>query len=480
MLRYLGRTASCRYNRAVTANTPRRGTPVRKDAWRATLRDLRHRVRVLLDHDPLTEMTRMQRMLARYLRVVFLVFRWDVYIRLQLHAKALTYDTLLALVPLLAVLFAVFKGFGGLDKIAPRLQELVVRNLAGSPEVEQAVGAHIERFVSNVHAGGIGAVSIVILVWSVLSLLGYIEDSFNAIFGTKVQRPLALRLLTYWAVLTLGPVLLGASFALTAALQTSGVATVVDRLGPVRSALIGMAPLAVTWLGFATMYLVVPNTRVRFGSAFFAAIVAGSLWNAAKYGYAIYAKNAFTLQNIYGSLAAVPLFILWVYVSWLLVLFGTQLTFAVQNAATYRREDAVLDVGQASRERAACQLLLQVARDFYRGSDPTDRLTAAQNLTIPQRVVDRLVDDLIGGGFVRETEPQGGLVPATDLANITPARVLEHLRRGDATLSGTMDDPALLRLEALLADVDHKRDELAGAISFRDLVATPPTARRDR
>ncbi len=467
----LGAQLVCHYNRTVARNGRETSTANRVGRLRQGVRELAQKARVLLEHEPMTEMSRMQRLVARNLRVIFLVFRWDVYVRLNLHAKALTYDTLLALVPLLAVLFSVFRGFGGLDKLAPQLQQIIVRNLAGAPEVQQVIGEYVNRFVANVNTGAVGAVSIVILVWSVLSLLGYIEDSFNAIFGTKVQRPLALRLLTYWAVLTLGPVLLGASLALTAALQTTGIAEVVSRVGPVRGALIAVTPLLVTWLGFTTLYLVVPNTRVRIGAALLAALVAGSMWNAAKYGYAIYAKNALTLQNIYGSLSAIPLFILWVYVSWLLVLFGTQLTFAFQNAASYRREDATLDVGQAYRERAACRLLLAVARNYYAGGGPTDRALAGDALGIPRRLVDSLVIELVGGAFVLETEPQGGLVPATDLANITPARVLEHMRRSAVALPTDTDDPAVTRLETLLTQVDDERSQLAGAVSFRELAA---------
>ena len=144
--------------------------------------------------------------------------------------------------------------------------------------------------------------------------MGHIEFAFNRIYGTPTNRPWLLRLLTYWGLLTFGPILLAASFALTAALQNSWVLEIVNDMGALSSLSVHMTPIMVTWLALTIMYMAVPNTRVRLRSAAAAALIAGIMWTMAKYGYAVYVKHNLTVQNIYGSVATIPLFILWLYV----------------------------------------------------------------------------------------------------------------------------------------------------------------------
>jgi membrane protein len=448
-----------------------------------TIHAARTTTKALIDHDPLTEMSRARRWLGRYVRVIFLTARWQVYDNIKLHAQALTYDTLLALVPLLAVVFAIFKGFGATEDIGQKIQAKIMENVAGTPELQAMVQQYIGKFIGNISAGQIGAVSIILLVYSVLSLLGHIEIAFNAIFGATAQRPFVTRMLTYWAVLTFGPLLLLASFGLTAALQTSKVGTVVDQLSTTSSSLVWAVPLVVTWFGFTVIYFFVPNTRVRLTAAIFAALVAGSAWNVAKYGYAVYAKNAITLQNIYGSLAVIPLFVFWLYVSWLIVLFGAQLAFAFQNAKTYRREDELARASQGFLERAACRLLLEVACDFHAGRPPTDTEQLATILALPRRMFETLLTRLREGGLLRVTEPDGLLVPGHDLEAINVSQVVDVMRGAPGPEPVMVTDAARAHLDGMFLEVDRDRLRLMGAINFRDLAerfggkspsATPP------
>lgn len=428
------------------------------------LTELRHRFQLR----QLEQISQQRRSLARYVRVALLVARWDVISRLKLHAQALTYDTLLALVPLLAVVFAIFKGFGGMEQVRARVESMIVSNLAGAPQVQEMVSGYLHSFVDNVQGSQIGAVSIVLLVFSVMSLLGHIEFAFNTIFSTTTQRPVALRFMTYWSILTLGPVLLAASFALTAAMQTSAVARLVDELGGISSLMVSAMPLVVTWIGFMTMYLVVPQTQVKFGSALISAIVAGSLWNAAKYGYAIYAKNAFTLQNIYGSMAAIPLFILWLYVSWLLVLFGAQLTFAFEHAASYHPDEGK-PISYAYKERALCRMFLEIACDFYRGNPPTDPKLAAHRFGLSGHHIEEIVSLLKNGLFACEVGVTGHLVPARDLQTITLSDLIEYLRTATGITPTEYDDNQ--HIDGLLHRLNLQRQQFARTVTFRDLAA---------
>ena len=212
-----------------------------------------------------------------------------------------------------------------------------------------------------------------------------------------------------------------------------------------------------------------PNTRVRWSAALFAALVAGSAWTVAKYAYAVYAKNAITLQNIYGSLAVIPLFVFWLYVSWLIVLFGAQLAFAFQNAKTYRREDELARASQSFLERAACRLMLEVARDFHAGRPPTDPEQLSTTLALPRRLFETLLNRLRDGGLLRATEPDSLLVPGHDLEAINVSQVIDVMRSAPGPEPVMVSDDARAHLDGMFVELDRERLKLMGAINFRDL-----------
>jgi membrane protein len=416
---------------------------------------------------------RLLRFWYKVAQVLRLVGRLDVVRQLQLSAQALTYDTLLALVPLVIVVFAVVSGFGGLEDLRHRLEELILDNISASDEVRAAVGDYLRRVLDYVRKGSFSALSVVILIYSVLSLLGHIESAINEVFGSKVDRPFLSRLLTYWAALTLGPLLLGASFGITAALHNTGVVSVVGHTG-IGVTLVETLPFFVTLIAFAALYLVVPNTHVKPSAAIFAAVVAGSLWNAAKLFYAVYATHALSSKNVYGSLATVPLFILWIYLSWLLVLLGAQLAFAFQHASTYHKDRLALEANQAYRERVACRAFLEIARDFYLGRTPTQPDALAENLDIPRRLLEVVVGDLRAGGLLREVGQGGGeegLVPAKDLERVTVADVVALFRSGLGVQLSMRDDAGRREIDGILDELDRDLARHAGSVTFRELAA---------
>lgn len=417
---------------------------------------------------------RLHRFLFKVAQVLLLVGRLDVVRQLQLSAQALTYDTLLALVPLVIVVFAVVSGFGGLEDLRARLEALILNNISASEEVRAAVGDYLRRVLNYVRNGSFSALSVVILIYSVLSLLGHIESAINEVFGSKVDRPFLGRLLTYWAALTLGPLLLGASFGITAALQNTGVVTAIDRTG-IGVGFVQVLPFVVTLIAFTALYMVVPNTHVKPSAAIFAAVVAGSLWNGAKLLYAVYASHALSTKNVYGSLATVPLFILWIYLSWLLVLLGAQLAFAFQHATTYYKDRLALEANQAYRERVACRAFLEVARDFYLGRAPTRPDALAEDLDIPRRLLELVVSQLRDGGLLREVEAPGGgeegLVPAKDLELVTVADVVSLFRTGSGVSLSMRDDDARREIDGILDELDRDLERRAGSVTFRQLAA---------
>ena len=414
--------------------------------------------------------SRLHRIFTRNLRILWMLARLDVLKQLRLHAEALTYVTLLALVPLLVLFFSIIGNLGGFGDVQQKLQNLILDHLAGSPDVRSQVAEPILSLVSSIDAGHMGAISVIILVLSVVSLLGHIEFAVNSIFGTTTQRPWLMRMLIYWAILTLGPILLMASFALTAAFQSSSFLEFVDQLGDVQGLILFYLPFLTTWIALAVIYLVIPNTRVSIGAAVSAAFVAGILWNTAKFGYASYVTHAVTLKNVYGSLAVIPLFIFWLYISWLIVLFGAQLTFAFHNSETYRYEEPGRIDSRQTLETAAVRLMLQIVLDFSRGQTTHPR-QAAIEAGIPRKLLQKSLQHLSKSGFILKTEGENTFTPSRSPKELYVAKLLSSMRQGRGHQPRFKNDELQSLINETLDLANPEKHSSLQNLSFEDLAS---------
>ncbi len=235
-------------------------------------------------------------------------------------AGALSYSTLLALVPLLAMGLGIFSLFPAFDGLRVELERLILLNLL--PDVGSDVGAHISRFVRNARQST--GPSLVVLIATSLLLLSTITESFNAIWRATEPQPLIARLIAYWAILTFGPLLIGASISLSsygfAMAEWLGVDTLRYSVGLGR-----LLPLLLTTVGITVLYAVGPGRRVRLGHALIGALIAAVLFEALKAGIGLYFRAFPSYQAIYGAIAAIPLFLVWMYLSWLVVLSGAEI-----------------------------------------------------------------------------------------------------------------------------------------------------------
>ncbi len=407
-----------------------------------------------LDLDPREDLNRAQRLLVRNLRVLFLVFRWEVYKRVELHAQALTMKTLLALVPAVVVVVAMTSKLGsGMDTVNQRSIEWLIASLAGTEEISSAIQGYLSP--ENFNAARLGPVTIIILSLTVMSLLSHVEVSFNTLFQVQAPRSMGVRLVTYWALLTLGPLLLGLSLAFTLGEGSAQLTTFLDGSGILRRFIFAVLPWFLTWAGFAILYIGIPNTRVRIIPAVLAAVVAGTLWNLAKFGFAVYARNNVTVRDIYGSLATFPMFILWVYISWILLLAGCQLCYAFHHASTYRAGEAGKLPSFASQCRAMLRIFWQVADDFHAGRPATNSDDLADLTGLPRSLVQWSEEHLETGGFVRFTEDHA-MVPARDLDSIRFADLVQYVQHDIGTSFPLKHDEGRKIVEGALREVDAK------------------------
>ncbi|MBI2082918.1 MAG: YihY family inner membrane protein [Deltaproteobacteria bacterium] len=250
------------------------------------------------------------------------------------RATALAYTTLLSLVPFLAVTFALFKAFGGLEKSAEPIKALILSNLATGTGT--AVTGYLDQFIENFRSGAVGLIGFFLLILSVVGVLATIEKAFNDIWEIPQSRSFIRRFTTYWTLITTGPVLVGVTLTVTGALQSSKLVNQILALSGAEKFFIGKIPWLITWGMFTGLYLIMPNTKVKIRSALMGGVIGGTLWEIAKYGYTLYATRIIKNYAFYGSLGMVPIFLIWIYYTWLVVLIGALLAHADQNVHSYK------------------------------------------------------------------------------------------------------------------------------------------------
>ncbi|KAF0243472.1 MAG: hypothetical protein FD180_3362 [Planctomycetota bacterium] len=353
-----------------------------------------------------------------------------------LLSAALTYQVIFALVPLLAVVLSMFKGFGGLSGVSGRAKDYLLRYI--TPEVGDKVVTTIDSFVANINAAAIGVVGFLALLYTALSLMQTIEKTFNRIWGIKAPRPIVRRFMVYWTILTLSPILLVASVAATTFVQSNALYTWLTEHVPLfGAATLTLAPFLFAWVLFTGVYMIMPNTRVQLRAAFTGALVAGTCWEGMKSAYVWYNTKVLTSYAFYGSLGSIPVFLLWIYLSWIVVLFGAEVAFAAQHVGTYKREIEGVRISTADRDRLSLVIAIQTVKPFVIGEPPPTAEAIAAGMNAPVRVVHDILYQLSEKGILREVGMGGnkdpGYMPARDPAVLSARDVLHAMRSfGDA------------------------------------------------
>ncbi len=375
---------------------------------------------------------RPSRVLLLVVRSIAIVLYGVARDQLRLRAASLTYTTLLSLVPALTVAFSTFTAFGGLDQAGMRDRLLSYFAVQQQDSVKQ----WLDDLVLNVNFGALGGVGVALLVVTTLLLLAEVERSLNEIWGIDRDRTWARKFLAYWPLVTLGPILFGLSLTATASLEASPTVQRAIEVLPALHLAFKVGPLMLTWSGFSLMYMILPNTRVHARFAIIGGVVGGSLWEAAKVLFAVYAGRAISYSAIYGSLGVVPLTIVWLYVSWLVTLSGALVTFAVQNAKSYEPTGDRYAIGQRAEERLGVAVAVAVFARFEDGLGASDLETLSARVAGPPRTMGRILRQLAAGRILIETTESGSVsyAPGRPAATTSIADVLDVMRAAPLSL----------------------------------------------
>ena len=373
--------------------------------------------------------------------MIILAFRGYDEDRCLLRASSLTFYTLLSIVPVAAMFFGVAKGFG----FENRLQEELFNRFPGQEEVLYQVISFSNSLLEQTQGGIIAGIGMLVLFWSVLKVLGHIEMALNDIWGIKESRSWGRKFSDYLSIMLISPILVLMSGSVTVFIKTqvTQITQKVELLGvisPLIFLLLKFTPYVLIWALFTFLYIIMPNTKVNFKAGLLGGVVAGTLYQIAQWAYISFQIGAAKYNAIYGSFAALPLFLMWLQISWWIVLFGAELSFANQNVHTYEYEPDSLKVSPGFKKLLALQIAHLVIKKFENGDRPlTDSQISAQ-LEMPIRLVHNLLFDLVESGLVSEIKTKAdkkfAYQPARDINKMTIQYVLEALDR-----SGTDDIP---------------------------------------
>jgi membrane protein len=387
--------------------------------------------------------------------------------QLLLRANALTYLTLLALVPLLAIAVAMSSAFG---VSAENMTRLILEQVAaGSPKaVEQ-----ILPLVENLNFAALGASGAAVFFFTTVLTIGNVEKALNQIWGLKRQRSWERRIPDYLAVLIVSPMLLGAALSLGGTLQSQAL---VQRLleVPLFATLYDMglrqAPLLLAIVAFSFLYWFLPNTRVGIVSALLGGIVAAVLFSLAQYFYLKFNVGVMRYNTIFGSIAILPLLMVWMYFCWAIILLGAEVAYAHQTLPLYRREVRGTPAGAAARESIGLAIAVELARAFRDGRPPWSVDALSDFLDIPLRTVRDVTGELERAGILVACagEPVGGYQIGRPLERIQVEDVLAAMRGSRAAAIG---DSEVARVVAqVLREVDRGAAQASRARNLRDLV----------
>ncbi len=372
------------------------------------------------------EVTPIRRQFYSCVKVVMLSANQFLNDRIPVRASALTYSTLLSIIPILALLFAIARGFGFNELVETQLRTGVVSQQSGL--IISWINSYLEHAQSGVFIG----VGLIMLLWTILMLTDNIERSFNVIWQVKHPRTVFRKITDYFSMILLLPLLIVISSGLTIFMTTY----VKDMenfvlLAPVLKFLVRLIPYVLTWLMFTGLYIFMPNTRVHFKHAWFPGLLAGSAFQAFQYFYVnsqIWVSN---YNAIYGSFAAIPMFLLWTQVSWTICLFGAQMCYISQNLESFNFDKETKNISRRYHDFFCTIILSAICKRFEKGQTPYAAEEISKENRIPIRLTRNILYQLQDMGLIYETpEDEKGLIrflPGMDIHQLSVGVLLNKL-----------------------------------------------------
>jgi len=430
------------------------------------------RVRKFLTNDvwllEVDKLPRIKGIIYKQLQLTIYVWREFWRDSSLLRASGLTYTTLLTLVPLLALMFALLKGLG----VQKALEPFFLERLTGG---SHPITERIMEYVSRIHVGSLGTLGITFLFLTMILVLTNIEMAFNQIWQVDRGRPWLRKCSDYLGLVVILPVAMFVSVSLMTFVKSHLVTQEllsIDLLGRIYVYLLKIAPFFVMWLAFSFIYLFMPNTRVNPISASAGGIIGGTLWQFCQLAYIHYQFGFRTYGAIYGALSQLPMLLIWIFVSWIILLLGAEIAFAHQNLARFRLRQRWRAQPTVNRSYWGLQLLLLVCERFEAGKSPPTIMELAEELTVPADETRALLEIMENMGVLKAGGENGyEVLPAKDMKHLMVFDLVEGLEQRESVPETMVTEGYGKIISEVLKLVREQGKEGVDGLSVADLLA---------
>jgi len=410
----------------------------------------------------------------RPLRVVLLGFRAFNEDQCMFRASALTFYSLLSIVPVLAMAFGIAKGFGFEKALERQLHE----SFYGHEEVIQNVTVFANSMLESTKGGLIAGVGVLILFWTVIRVLGNIEGAFNHILNFPKSRSFGRKVSDYMATMVICTFLLVLASTLTVVVRsqvTSAVESfsILGSVSPAIFFLLKLLPFCVIWLLFMFLYMFLPNGKINWRFGLPAAIAAGTLFQLFQWAYLSFQIGVTKYNAIYGSFAALPLFLVWLQISWLIVLFGAELLFSIQNEEDYDFAPDFSRISHRLKKTMTLQVVHFLVKRFCRGDPPVTSAQIADALKVPRSILKQILTETKAAGIVSEICPDKGefraYQPAQGVDLLTVKYVIDKVEQQGINHLSTLSGPDFEKIRDGLNDLDRFAEKASANVLLKEI-----------
>lgn len=420
-----------------------------------------------------TELSKSMRFFVRLLKKLVISIRDFIEYDLIIKASALTYYTILAIVPIFALFLAIGKGFGFADTI----EQFVNKLIGDNPEIANIVMGFVNNYLDQTQGGIFVGFGIGLLLWAVLNMFRQIEANFNNIWNVKKNRSIVRQFTTYITMLIVVPILIvissGLSAKVDAIIDIIAQSTVGSFFIPIYQFLVQLAPFVIYWILFTLIFLIIPNTKVKVTDAMFSGIVTGTIFLALQFLYVNGQISLAQYNAVYGSFAAIPLLLFWLQLSWLIVLYGAELCYVSQNLMIFSFEKDTKNISRRYKDYTLFVVLKIIINRFCQAQQPISANQIAVNYNIPIRLVcdhlKLLVDTDIISEIYTEQNTERSYQPALDINLITVKLVFDRINCFGSENFKITDDEAFNEIWHKLQYLQKTIDTESSKILIRDL-----------
>jgi membrane protein len=424
----------------------------------------------------LSEVQRGRALLYRLARILYATVQGFLDKQLTSRAAALTYYSVLSIVPALAFAFSVLKGFGVYQRLLDgTIRPFMQQTFGGNPSLYKALDQML-GFVDQTNVAGLGTTGVLLLLYTAINMLSTIEASLNEIWAAKSARPVLRKVTDYTTLMVITPLLILAAVTLGSAAASSGVVQFMTGtlgLGEIIQFLLRFTSLLLGCVAMVALYVIMPNVHVRFTSALVGGVIGGLMWQGSLLAYVKFQVGMASYNALYAGFGAIPIFLVWMYVSWTIVLVGAQLAASHQYEQNMRQAIRARHVDQVLREELAIAVAADVTLAFLRGRPPRTQAALAEALEVPGPTAEEVLNALVRHDVLLRAVcgHELGYVPARDVDQLRVVDVRDAVRRDPnaAELKQVLDGRVGPALRRLLESIEEDARRGAGSMTLREL-----------